>query len=107
MKKLIILLLLFSSLAEASIPLTGEITELWINDGSYSNVAMISVGTSFSSPCYSTDLRYLILDFSQPGMKEAYSLALAAYMSGTPVTMAGAGECHGIIEKLQYINIIK
>ncbi len=107
MKRLIVLFLLCSSLAEASIPLTGEITELWINDGSYSNVAMISMGTSFSSPCYSTDLRYLILDFSQSGMKEAYALALAAYMSGIPITMAGSGSCHGIVEKLQYINVIK
>lgn len=109
MKKLsfFISLISLSQLSNASPALTDEITELWINDNSNSNIAYVSVGQNFSSPCRDSEIRYLVMDLAEPGMKEAYSMALAAFMSDKSVTMAGKGECMGIREKLQYINMIK
>ena len=92
------------SSANASPQLVGTITELWVNDSANSNVAFVSVGTSFASSCGATS-PYLIIDLSQDGMKEAYAMALASSLAGRSVMMAGAGVCHGQNEKLNYIRI--
>jgi hypothetical protein len=92
------------SSANASPPLEGTITELWVNDGYNSNIAYISVGTSFTSSCGATTI-YLIIDFTVPAMKEAYAMALAANMAGRSVRMAGVGACYGQNEKLNYIRV--
>jgi hypothetical protein len=93
-----------ASSASASPPLEGYITELWVNDGYNSNIAYVSVGTSFTSSCGATSV-YLIIDFSLPAMKEAYAMALAANMAGRSVRMAGVGACYGQNEKLNYIRV--
>lgn len=109
MRKLIltIVLSLASGALFASPPLKGKVTEIWINDGSNTNIVFVSVGQSFSTPCRESDVRYLVMDLTEPSMREAYSMTLAAYMAGQEITMAGNGSCHGIHEKLKYINMIK
>jgi len=90
--------------ATASPQLSGTITELWVNDQGRSNVVFISVGTSFSSSCGATSV-YLIIDLSEPSMKEAYAMALSASMAGRTVQMGGTGVCYQQWEKLKYIYI--
>lgn len=109
MKKvfLAILLSMCTILSHASPPLTGKVTEIWVNDNSTTNIAFISIGENFSTLCNSNETRYLILDLSEASMKEAYSMALAAYMADKSVTIAGNGNCYGQSEKLKYINMIK
>lgn len=110
MKKLIFLGSLLSGLynnAFASAQLTGEITELWVNDSNFKNYVYISLSKTFASPCGSGTISYFALDLSEPSMKEAYSMALAAFMSGKKVSLAGDGTCKGNYEKLLYINMLK
>ena len=77
------ILVLFSFSASAGATLTGELSELWVNDSSLSNGAYIATGELYTTHCQSNNqVRYVIIDFNEPGMKEAYSMALAAFMSG-------------------------
>jgi len=89
--------------------LTGEITELWVNDLGNSNIIFVSIGQDFNSTCPIGTSRYLVMDLDDPGMSEAYAMALAAFMGGKQISMAGAGQCiagQGI-EKLRYIYMLK
>lgn len=109
MKKIFCLLILscISASAFSTPPLKGKISEIWINDGSNTNIAFVSVGQNFSTPCRPSETQYLIMNLTEPSMKEAYAMALAAYMADKEVTIAGGGVCHGTHEKLKYINLIK
>ena len=109
MKKTVMLLLLVvcASVSWASPKIKGEITELWINDSTRTNIAFVSIGQYFDTPCREAQTNYLIMDFSEPSMKEAYSMALAAFMSGKEVSIKGIGQCFGDLEKLKLINIFK
>lgn len=94
-----------ASNAAASPQLYGVVKELWINDGANSNIAYIMVGTTaFSSSCGSTS-GYMVMDLSEAGMKEAYAMALSAFMAGVNVRAAGIGACHGVHEKLKWIYL--
>lgn len=89
---------------KASPQLSGEITELWVNDNSSTNVVFVSVGQTYTTSCSNDPRNYLIIDLSQASMKEAYSMALSAFVSGKPVVMRGInGSCYGSNEKLKYI----
>ena len=105
--KTIVFAMLFSNIASASPVLSGKIAELWVNDNNHTNTVFIRVGDTFETSCSSQAARYLIIDLNDPGMKEAFSLAMAAYMSNTPVRMAGKDICRGSLEKLQYITFNK
>lgn len=110
MKKPILLGTLLSSLCSnvfASAQLTGEITELWVNDSNFTNHVYISLSKTFVSPCSPVPISYFALDLSEPGMKEAYAMALAAFMSGKQISLAGDGTCKGSYEKLRYISMLK
>ena len=100
---------LYSCFVYSSDRLTGQITELWVNDGGNFNVVFISVGQDFTTTCPIGGSRYLIMDLSEPSMKEAYSMALAAFMSGKTISMAGSGQCTSGqgLEKLRYIYMVK
>ena len=102
-----IFIFLFSGGIKASPVLSGKISELWVNDNNHTNTAFIRIGNSFANACGNEAARYLIIDLNEPGMKEAFSLAMAAFMSSTPVKMAGKGNCRGSLEKLQYIYVTK
>ena len=101
-----ILLVTSMSSANASGFLTGPIKELYVNHGSHANVVYISVGVSFSTPCGATS-QYLIMDLSEPSMKEAYAMALGASLAGRQVTLAGSGACIGVTEKLKFIFMVQ
>ena len=91
--------------ANASPQLYGVVKELWVNDSGHSNVAYILVGdTTFSSPCGSPS-GYMVMDLSEAGMKEAYAMALSAFMGGVNVRAAGVGACYGQHEKLKWIYL--
>ncbi|WNO08246.1 hypothetical protein [Teredinibacter sp. KSP-S5-2] len=87
--------------------LKGTINELWVADNNHPNTIFIRVGDTFTSPCSTSPSRYLIMDLDEPGMKEAYSMAMAAFFSNMEVSIGGKGNCRGSLEKLQYINVIK
>jgi len=93
--------------AEASPPLTGTVKELWVNDGGISNAVLIKVGPTYTPSCGGGPASYLVIDLSVSGMKEAYALALSAFMAGKSVTMVGGGGCYSTysLEKLQYIYV--
>jgi hypothetical protein len=97
-------LVLFVTNANASPQISGAITEVWVNDGSNSNVIYVSTATAYSSSCGPAS-RYFVMDLTEAGMKEAYAMALSAYMIGKNVTMQGSGVCYGPYEKLKYIYL--
>ena len=97
-------LTLLSISANASPQISGAITELWANDGSHSNVIYISTATDYSSNC-GPATRYFVMDLTEAGMKEAYAMALSAYLIGRNATMQGSGVCYGPYEKLKYIYL--
>ncbi|WP_419811952.1 hypothetical protein [Bacterioplanoides sp.] len=104
----IILSIFLNHQSNAGIKLEGEITELWVNDVRVHNAAFVSVGENYQSPCNSgVQSRYIIIDLADtdPSMKNAFSMVLAAYMSGKPVTLGGTGECFPGTnnEKLKYL----
>jgi len=105
--KFVFILCSFVGVLEASPKLTGQIAEIYVNDNSRSNIIFLSLNQSFSTPCRETDLAYLVMDLNEPSMKEAYSMALAAFMGNKTVSVAGKGECLGSLEKLQYIYMVK
>jgi hypothetical protein len=102
--------LIISAVSIASDKIEGEITELAVNS-LVSNGALVGTGEVFISACRvgnNQSTKYLVIDFSEPGMQEAYSLALAAYMSNKPVVMMGSSSnCSGQFEKLKSISFKK
>lgn len=87
----------------------GHITELWVNDGGRHNVAFLSVGQSYTSPCNPDGKPiYYILDLTDPSMEFAFKLALEAYMSGKKVNLWGDGSCYPGLsdEKLKSIAVL-
>lgn len=91
--------------------ISGKITELWVNDRNIQGV-FISVGKSYTPSCNASyNATYLLLDpndSTNPMMKQAYAMALSAFMAGKTVTIEGSGECYPgtSLEKLRYINVI-
>ena len=109
-KYFFILTAFISSLTFASEPIEGKVLELAVNS-LVTNGALIGTGQVFNSACRSggdQSVKYFVIDFSEPGMKEAYSLALAAYMSEKEVRMIGSPlRCYGQFEKLKSISFKK
>ena len=100
---------LFTGTALSNTDMKGQVSELWVNDHGRDNIAFIAVGKTYTSSCSEASSRYLIMDLSKNGMKEAFSIALAAYMSGVEITIGSVGGCIGANnpEELKYINLIK
>ena len=92
----------FSTVASANAQASGRISELWVNDSSGSNIAWIRLATPFSSSCGSNN-GYMVLDLSDPAMKSAYALALAAFMAERNVTVGGSGVCYNTYETLKFV----
>lgn len=97
------LVLLSTGLLSAEVKNT-TIKSLWVNDSS-SNVIFVEPSNSFLSVCSSSPGKYFILEPNLPNMKEAYSMLLAAMMSGRKVTIGGKGDCWNSNEKMRYVYL--
>ncbi len=91
--------------------LTGPVKELWVNDATIENIAFINLRKNYTANCGGgssfPSQQLIIIDFSKPSMREAYSMALAATMSGKDITVGTSGIClpGTYVETLRYINI--
>lgn len=93
--------------ASASNTMMGTIQELWVNEDSISSEIYISIGRLYAGPCSVRETRYLVIDKAEPGMEEAFDLALTAFLNETPIKMKGTGECYRTsqYETLDYIHL--
>ena len=85
---------------------TGPLTELWISDSSGTQTAWLRTSAPFTSTC-GQSLGYMFIALNEANGKEAYAMALAAFMSGTDVTIGGTGTCSTPYEKIKYIKLIR
>ena len=90
----------------ASGTIKTKIKILWVNDLG-AEVIYLEPETPFQSVCNSNGSKYFIIYLDRKNMKEAYSMALAAYMSDKEVNVGGKNECSGINEVLRYIYLKK
>ncbi|XOV80337.1 MAG: hypothetical protein ACFHVJ_05130 [Aestuariibacter sp.] len=100
--------LLYSLLSNAATQVNGEIKYLGVNALNMQDGAAIGIGQVIESSCRAGNdpsVNYMVIDFTRPGMKEAYSLALAAYMSGTPVTISTSNDCFSNYELVKSIVV--
>jgi hypothetical protein len=107
-KKVVISAMLLASASSAmAIEVTGKITELWVNDNTLQNGAYIALDNTYVTACNTNQSKYMVIDFTAPGMKEAYAMALAAFMSDRTITIASGGVCDGVNEKVRYLYMKK
>jgi hypothetical protein len=95
-------LALVSPTSSMAVEVTGQITQLWVNDSSGSNVAWILTTASFTNSCGTGP--YFVVDLSQPGMKEIYGMALSAFHTGATVTI-GTDICYRSHERLKFMYL--
>jgi hypothetical protein len=88
-----------SSFAQTATVASGLLHEVWA-DGT---VVWLRMPTNLTTSCGTSS--YLMIDMSLPGMKEAYALALSAFMADRSVVVHGSGACHGIYEKVARIYV--
>ncbi|WP_125781765.1 hypothetical protein [Pseudoalteromonas rubra] len=106
--KMLIFLLLFTVCFNvgASGTVKTKIKSLWVNDLG-AEVVYLEPEIPFDSVCNSNGSKYFIIFLDRKNMKEAYSMALAAYMSDKEVNVGGKNECSGTNEVLRYIYLKK
>ena len=106
-KYILAFIFLLPSVSFAGNTITGEIKWLGVNMLNVPNGAAMGTGVPFESSCRPGDnpmVNYMVIDFDRPAMREAYALALAAYMSGKKVTLVGSSDCFSNYELLKSIT---
>jgi hypothetical protein len=110
MRSIQVIVLIVTSLAfrvaDALTLVSGPIQEIWVNDSAGSNVAWVRLTTSFSTPC-GTSNGYMVMDLDAAGMREAYAMALSAFVSGINVQLGGSGACHANYEKIKFVYLVR
>ena len=91
---------------KASDTISSNIKSLWVNDLG-AEVVYLELESRFQSTCNTAGSRYFIIHLDRKNMREAYSMALAAFMSDKKVNVGGANECSGANEVLRYIYLSK
>ena len=90
----------------ASSTISTKIKSLWVNDNG-AEVVYLEPESPYQSICNNNGSKYFIIYLERKNMKEAYSMALAAFMSGKAVNVGGKNECMGSNEVLRYIYLKK
>jgi hypothetical protein len=107
LKYILACILLLPGTALAGNTVSGKIRWLGVNLLNLPNGAAIGTGVAFESSCRQGDnsfVNYMVIDFDRPGMKEAYALAMAAYMGGKEVYLVGTNDCYSNYELLKSIS---
>jgi hypothetical protein len=96
---------LFSHAASAT-HVTVPLTELWVSDSTGTRYAWLRTSTSFTSNCGQSG-GYMFIALNEENGREAYALALTAFIAGRNVTIGGAGLCDGINEKVRFLYMVQ
>ncbi len=98
----VLLTTVFVSQLASAADVSGPLPELWISDTNGRNYAWLRASTPFTSHCGASN-GYMCIALNEPNGKEAYAMALAAFVAGRNVTVGGSGTCDSTFEKVRYV----